>query len=1354
MNAIGRRALALCALALSCHPRTQKPKLNVTLHLPAERAALDEPVTIGFDRALAPDTAPLSILVLEPAVTVSARLADERTLLVSPSPSWPAGMEITVAVKRGTRARDGAELAEPFQFRFRTPDPEVSAVRLGGQHVSQHDPDLRWVRDPSFQVSFTPALEPGEAERRCRIELGERALPVRAKPAQGAIELSPAEALPRDHDAKLVCAHARHGENGASADFALAFHTLGDFQLIAQEPASGSVPADEPRLKLRFSSPVGSDAVLAALTIDPRPKNLRAHGGWDGAVTLEGELTPGQSYDIRLAGTLADQFGQKLGREVTLRLYASDMHPALAMQRGFFVVEASSPIYPFWTRNLPSADLVSVRVPEDRLVPTLAQISLYDCQADLGKLGLAARPHRVKSAGRRNHWQEGALELPTRGVYYAEAQATGVAPRCAFANVTNLGVVAKLASGHGLVWVTALDTGKPVAGAEVQIRDRENKVRFRGKSDATGLCKTPGRDQLLGRAHRAATPEEEEEESWSDRFGDRDATGRLYVVAKTADDLALLADSWQPGTAAWSFGITPDHTPGKNRIRGFLETDRGLYRPGDTVHAKGLVRLLREGSGLRVLEGEKVHVRVSDPRGDTLLEKDLVTGRFGGFALDLPTGREARLGDYRVEARVRDQQFTQPFSVEEYRPASFQVQLQAQKPAFMLGETLVATVQASYFYGAPLQKAKFHYSVRRRDRFPQFPGELAGFVFYDQVGADDDGSYRYRDSSRSELVQEDDAQTGEDGQWKLRVPLSAKDAHGPQDFLIAAEVGDETGQHRSAEIVVPAHHAALYLGLKNEWLAERGKPFSVALVALDTAGKRTGAADVTIEARLRTWDCDFRSGGYHCDTKTEPLGKRTLALAGAGSLGEAAFTAEKPGEVILTVSGKDERGRVARASSTIYVWGGGNVAWREGDSTHLTLVADRAEYRPGEHARVLVQAPFPGTALVTTERAGMLSERLVELRTTAEALDIPLGDGDLPNVYLSVVMVKGRIGKGDTARPRFKIGMATLKVVPEKKKLQIAVAPARADYRPGEKVKVAIDVTDAAGTPVRAEVALAAADEGVLSLVAYKTPDPMAVFYAPWGLGVETATSYERFAHRVEPGEDEDGGVGDGGGDESTGHVRSKFLPTAYWHPALHTNARGHVEVEFDAPDQLTAFRLMAVAADAGDRFGSADKQFRVSKPFALHPMLPRFLSVGDRARLGFVVENDTPHAGTVTVKAAADGLALSGELVRTIQVAKGARVPVTFEARADAPGQATFRFQGALDKERDAVVVTIPISHPMPKETLVVAEGSTRGGATATVAAPKTAIPGEGELDVALDGSGLAGVAEGLRYLVEYPYG
>ena len=121
-------------------------------------------------------------------------------------------------------------------------------------------------------------------------------------------------------------------------------------------------------------------------------------------------------------------------------------------------------------------------------------------------------------------------------------------------------------------------------------------------------------------------------------------------------------------------------------------------------------------------------------------------------------------------------------------------------------------------------------------------------------------------------------------------------------------------------------------------------------------------------------------------------------------------------------------------------------------------------------------------------------------------------------------------GKGGRGVPVIRMGMTTLTVDTEAKRLKVEVATDKPSYRPGEMVTAELKVTDGAGKPVQAEVALSAADEGVLTLIAFKTPDPLATFYAAWGLGVTTASQYERIAHLPEPGEERYATGGDGAG--------------------------------------------------------------------------------------------------------------------------------------------------------------------------------------------------------------------------------
>src|SRR4029079_10884905 len=186
-----------------------------------------------------------------------------------------------------------------------------------------------------------------------------------------------------------------------------------------------------------------------------------------------------------------------------------------------------------------------------------------------------------------------------------------------------------------------------------------------------------------------------------------------------------------------------------------------------------------------------------------------------------------------------------------------------------------------------------------------------------------------------------------------------------------------------------------------------------------------------------------------------------------------------------------------------------------------------------------------------------------------------------------------------------RMGMTTLTVDTEAKRLKVEVATDKQTYRPGEMVTAEISVTDGGGKPVPAEVALSAADEGVLTLIGFKTPDPLATFYAAWGLGVTTASQYERIAHLPEPGEERYATGGDGAGEPGT--FRSRFLATAYWNPRIETDADGHARVTFQAPDHLTDYTVRAVPADGGERFGSGEKRMTVRKPLQLLTAMPRF---------------------------------------------------------------------------------------------------------------------------------------------------
>jgi len=535
-------------------------------------------------------------------------------------------------------------------------------------------------------------------------------------------------------------------------------------------------------------------------------------------------------------------------------------------------------------------------------------------------------------------------------------------------------------------------------------------------------------------------------------------------------------------------------------------------------------------------------------------------------------------------------------------------------------------------------------------------------------------------------------------------------------------------------------------------------PFGVQVVGFDREGKRR-AADAELTLTRRTYDCGIHDKDLYYSCKLnedkQPAVRKTVAVPASGSAGVERIVLQQPGVYVVRVTASDGHGHSATAADEIYVIGAGEAFWSGDEGDRMTLIASKARYRPGDVARLVPQAQLKGAyALATLERDGILWHRVQRLASTGEAVEIPVEPRLAPNAYASVALVRGRTGDGDAGRPRFKMGLVNLEVESNDKRLTVAVETDHPSYRPGDKVTARLRVAGADGTPVRAELAVAVADEGVLQIKGFKTPDPMGAFYAPWGLGVESSTTWNRILRRHDPTQaDDDEQGGDAGGDEA-GRIRSRFLATAFWAPAVVTGADGIATVTFTAPDNLTAFRVMAVGGDAGDRFGSGELRFAVNKPLQASPALPRFLTVGDQVEAAVLLANNTKAPVEANVRLTATGVSVKGPSAQVVKLAPGGNARVAFPIESATEGSARLVFRATGGGERDAVEAVLAVQRPSVKEQIVVGEGVARGKVVHDQPALGPVVADHGGLEIALDTSGLSRLDEGLRYLVGYPYG
>ncbi|MCX5745401.1 MAG: MG2 domain-containing protein, partial [Proteobacteria bacterium] len=1306
---------------------------------------------------------PTPPVTFTPALAAEATWTDDKTLVLVPTATLPISTRYVARVAKDTRALDGHELADDYTFEFFT-------ERLTGEVDVIGSVD-RAAKDQVARVAFTQEVALDQVLAHCSYAGGAAPIKVKLAPKSNpgptkVYAVVPEVALAADTAYRVTCSAGlvgTVGNLGIAAPLDKAFHTYGPLTFASLEPSGDDIVPDENlKLALAFSNPL---AEPYQLTLTPPvvgfPQRCHALGDEVVGLSCGVQLEPRTAYTLTIDAKQLDIFGQALAKPQTIAFKTTDAKPTISMESGYFVAELTRPVIPIWTRNVTSLDVRAVEITPANFHELRPHLDWWEAKpADLKKTKLVPHDKKLAITGTRNTWGQhsiGAMELlgtpPGPGMYYVEVGASEVARepyedggrQKVLVNFTDIGVVSKLSGARGLVWTTRLSTGKPLPGATVTVRDGAGKVTWTGTTDGDGVAVLPGTGKLGGVA--STDPEAANEHYAEEREGD---LGDARIFASFQNDWTMVSPTRSGGLAAWNFNVSSDYERTAAKLRGFMHTDRGLYRPGDKVHVKGLARLTKLGEPLGLPPpNQKVQITVSGPQGKTFVETEAKLSAFGGFWFDLELPGDARLGDYAVRAQLPYGTFTREFSVEEYRPATFEVTGKATETQIVRRGEVHAAVAATYFYGAPLRTGEVAVAVHSRPRRVEF-AQLPGFAFADEHRFESS----YDESSYAQtMITEEHAALDATGKAAVAVAITPNELTTDADLLVRANVTSPSNEVITKTFTIPYFHARKYFGIKTaDWFVDVAKPTRFAVIAVGPDGKvLDGPAKVTVTRR--DWNCVWEDwgyrGNYQCKDTVATILEKTVTIAGKPT--ELEFTPPSGGNYWIEVASTDDKDEAALAATALYAYGDGGGSWESTDTLSFGIVADKKTYKVGDTATLLLKTDLANaTGLVTIERDGVIEQRLVEITPKQKTITVPITANFAPNMYVSVALVQGRTGEGVRGKPRMRMGIVNLPVQPTDNRLTVTVATDQADYRPGAPVTATVKVVDAAGKPVAAEVSITAADEGVLSLIGYETPDPVPTFYAAWGLGVSTATQLEYLRDIPGPNVSRPATGGD-----APGTLRQRFISTPVWAPGVVTNAAGIATVTFPAPDNLTAYRMMAVAADKATRFGSGDKRFTVSKPLQLHEALPRFARVGDTLRGGVVVHNETGGAGTATVKlVASDGVKVTGDATRTLPIGKDANVPVLFDLAAIAAGDATLTFSVTMGSEADAVKFDLPISHPSPVRDQPVADGAAQVGTTIPLVLPANAIPGSVEVVVSVDPDGLSGMEDSLRELVGYPYG
>ncbi|MBI3948302.1 MAG: hypothetical protein HY321_20470 [Armatimonadetes bacterium] len=871
------------------------------------------------------------------------------------------------------------------------------------------------------------------------------------------------------------------------------------------------------------------------------------------------------------------------------------------------------------------------------------------------------------------------ITLPVRdpGVYVVVCRGDGI-ERLDWLMITDLGLVTKHIGGRCLAYAVDLASGAPAAGAEVRLFDGSVE-RFSGRCDAWGLLPVPlgaGRDLLL-------------------------------LMARRGESMAFVR-------------IHPGGADEEGQQRVFLYTDRPVYRPGQRVYFKGIARIL-DGADFRLPPRGPVPVEVHDSRRTLVYAGEAALSDYGSFSGRFALSSEAATGEYTLTALPGETRHEETFSVAAYRKPEYSVTVEPEQASYTRGESGWVSIEARYFFGAPVVGATVDYTILRAP-------------LWSWDGAAEMADYG-EESGGGEVVASGQARTDSRGRCRIRLetaaprPASLSEEEEPDDndyrYAIEATVTDRGRFSATGSAAVKVWRGDFSAVVEpGRFLAAPGERVPVIATLRDHGGEAQPGVPVELSFVRRDWSGD--------EFSLVSAGRERRQTDRAGRAA-AEFRPPRGGSYQVVAVARDRRGNRVRASAYLWVSGEGGGG-ESAPGPQLQITTDRREYRPGDTARFLITTSQPGaTALVTAEADSLLERHLVPLKERATPFSLRLTRAHLPNFYLSVCLVR---------RKEFVQQETVVNVSPRPRSLQVKVSPDRETYAPGDRAVYRIRTLDADGQPVPAEVSLGIVDDSLYAIREDRA-DILTAFYPRRYNAISTDFSFPQ----VYLSGPDKSGVADS--------VRKEFPDTALWRPAVHTDARGEAEVVLKIPDSLTAWRATARAHTRDTRVGQAVSRVTCRKELMVRLQAPRFFTARDESTVSAMLHNESGAPQRIQVSLRAEGLALEGPPEREQALRHGEAARLDWRVRAGAPGPcrlvATAAAHGGL---RDAVELRLPVA-PHGRTRLEAHSGSLAGDGTAAqkiILRPDAAAVASITLQMAP--SLASGMLSALRYLAEYPYG
>ncbi|MDE2483295.1 MAG: Ig-like domain-containing protein [bacterium] len=1347
---------AACALAACSHASSTNVKLAPVSALarptlppwiasisPTARAQSLAQIRVIFAKPVAPVSslegngprAVLDHLRIDPALPGHFVLLTPKMIGFVAERALPVGARVRVTLTRGLRDLDGDALGADLAWTFETAPLAFSDLPDASPSPDDPTPPPVALR-PHLLVTANAAVDAGSLAAHATLDAGgapvalDAALQPTPTPPPGTAPdattafdpsqrswvyvLTPRTTLAQGTLYHLTIAPGVEPAVGNVASARAFSGSVRTYDRLAVVPTASPSGDEGARFAqgdpvIAFDNPIAPDSLAGNVTISPQPSPAPKIAANDAQIAIDPyALAPDRDYTVTIGTGVRDVFGQSLASPVTVQVHTGDFAPGAWIPQGSTLIAADAGVaVNFYATNLPGNRFRSAfasLTPEQVLGGSDAASVLPSPAATWPLVPLANAKTNVQSVERMRVQQRlgapfGTLAYGVAAPLAADGTPSSDNTMLGSVTLTDLGVFAQFFPMHGEVLVQRMSDGAPVANAAVGIYRLPDAGGVQncanGSTDAGGAFQLQGID--LESCYVGASP---------------DAMPALGVIVRSGSDVATVRVEDYSGI--YRYDVPFGWAGGAPRAAGTIFSDRSLYQPGERGVFTGIAYIVRNGE---VVADRDASYRVSlvDPSGAERALGNVTTDAYGTFAYPYTFAKDQALGYYTLDARgPSGATIVGSFRVAEFKPPNFKLDLALDAASARPGARVGARATAAYLFGAPLEGGNAHVTITR-DYASVSPKGWDAFAFGRAW------LWPQQQPSLTTDVLQRDMRFDASGNVRFDVPIGS-DLPAPLTYTVEATATDVSNLSVSNATTLLALPADGVIGLASDTVGAAGSAMPVRVIVTDADGTPLPGRAVHLELQKMTYVSSSQAldGG---EAAQQSVRFDTVARADVTSAKTPVTATLTPTDAGSYRVRANFAGASSAASATdlqVFAFGAGEADLGTQDTASVPVTLNKKLYRVGDEATAVIGSPYAhADVYVSVVRHDVISRFVLHDVSGVPHVSFRITPAMFPNAALEAVVVRRgeplahvRPGSLDSIA---RVGLARFNLDLKDRELSLHVAPAHANLAPGARQSVTFTLRDAQGHPVRGKIIAMAVNDAILQLSGYRLPDLVTTVFADQPISTRFADNRENVTLQTQQAPVEKG-FGYGGGflaGAASTRVRTHFLPLAYYGSAI-SDARGEASVTFDLPDDLTTWRVMAVAIASDDRrFGTSDATFVTSLPLMANPLLPQFARPGDTFDAGASIFNQTGSAGTLDLAMQLEGaLRFASGDAQHAQMRVQAPTGISAQRAsvvAGTPAPAWFGVRAALGGANDAFRVPFEIRDRATTESVFASADTAR---------------------------------------------